>query len=514
MINRFITIPAIGVLAIIAAARGAAVGRGEAPTPLPIPAGQAQMFIDDALIESHEGLRRTLHQPTKDDGGNVPVLALESEFDAGVSATLEANGSIVFDPRLEKWVMFAVAFAPQTADRTRIYRFTSPDAMNWVKGDDGQPEHIQFDLHDPETGTNATNTDVFACCYDAADAERPYKGWLWFANWGALEGLYLVESADGKTWTRGPCVCRLRTWSFQQAGRPLVGPGDVNSFFHDAASNRYLASIKFNAPEPIGPNKIYLRSRAYAFVNSLSEPIAPSAIDHVELVPAGAEANGDLPHDEYYGSTAWRYESLWLGGLKVWHGGGDYPYSAAGSAFLKLAVSRDGLEWQKVPFANEAGQPEVFVANGAEGGNGGRNDGGYMTEFSQGPLRIGNELIYYYGCSSYGKNEPTGLRVSGGGIFRARLRPDGFVSVDGGALTTRPLRFAGRDLVVNGAGPIQVTVRDELGAELDAAEISGDSVRHEVRFAGQSLGDIVAGRTVRLTFDVRDSGRLYSFQAR
>jgi hypothetical protein len=38
------------------------------------------------------------------------------------------------------------------------------------------------------------------------------------------------------------------------------------------------------------------------------------------------------------------------------------------------------------------------------GGNAGKNDGGYLTEFSQGPLRIGDELIYYYGCSSYGKN--------------------------------------------------------------------------------------------------------------
>ena len=100
----------------------------------------------------------------------------------------------------------------------------------------------------------------------------------------------------------------------------------------------------------------------------------------------------------------------------MWHGGGNYPYSAAGSAFLKLALSRDGLHWNKVPFANDAGVPEVFVPNGPEGGNGGRNDGGYLTEFSQGPLRIGDELIYYYGASSYGKNNPGNLRVGGGEI--------------------------------------------------------------------------------------------------
>ena len=94
-----------------------------------------------------------------------------------------------------------------------------------------------------------------------------------------------------------------------------------------------------------------------------------------------------------------------------------------------------------MPFNNDAGTPEVFIPNGPEGGNHGQNDGGYMSEFSQGPLRIGDELIYYYGCSSYGKNHPRDVRISGGGIFRARLRLDGFVSIDGGTLTTRPLRF-------------------------------------------------------------------------
>ena len=44
-----------------------------------------------------------------------------------------------------------------------------------------------------------------------------------------------------------------------------------------------------------------------------------------------------------------------------------------------------------------------------------------MAEFSNPPLRIGDELIYYYGCSSWGKNQPRPYRVSGGGIFRRPL---------------------------------------------------------------------------------------------
>ena len=113
-----------------------------------------------------------------------------------------------------------------------------------------------------------------------------------------------------------------------------------------------------------------------------------------------------------------------------------------------------------MPFPNEAGQPEVFISNGKEGGNDAQNDGGYLTEFSSPPLRFGDELIYYYGSSSWGKNHPRTYRVSGGGIFRARLRPDGFVSVDGGSLITRRLEFDGGDLFVNGIGPITVEVVD------------------------------------------------------
>lgn len=465
-------------------------------------------------------MNRTLHQPRKDDGGRAPVIALDDEFGA-VPATLEANGSIVYDPRLKKWVMFAVAFSPTTAgpDRVRVYRFTSPDAMNWTKGDDGRPEHIRFDLHDAASGRDATNTDVFACHYDGRDAVHPYKGWLYFANWGEdLEGLYFVQSADGKTWTRGRQVARGNERKLEQDGRRLWGVGDVNGFYFDAPANRFLASLKFASPDEHGtpPLKNRLRSRAYLFVDALDATIDLKRIDRADLVPPAADANGDLPHDEYYGSTAWRYESLWLGGLKIWHGGGDYPYSAAGCAFLKLAVSRDGLDWTKVPFPNADGIPEVFIANGPEGGSpgrkDGRNDGGYLTEFSQGPLRIGDELIFYYGCSSWGKNHPPGVRVTGGGIFRARLRPDGFVSVDAGTLTTKPLAFDGDELFVNGVGPLRVEVIQSDGKTLADAKVQGDSLSHRVRFAGRSLRELAGEGPTRFRFVVEDGGRVYSFK--
>jgi hypothetical protein len=416
-------------------------------------------------------------------------------------------------------VMFTLSFASgwpgESADRVRMYRFTSRDAMNWVKGDDGRPQRIDFDLHDPKSNSSATNIDLFSCMYDEHDPENPYKGWLFFANWGqGREGTYFVSSADGVHWTRGPQVLVASSRTIQQGTRMMNGTGDVTTFYYDQAEKRFLACLRWASVTDV-ENTNRLRSRGFIFADHLDHPIDLNQISHLSLIPEAAERAGDMPTDEYYSSTAWRYGSLWLGGLRIWHSKGDYPYSASGCAFMKLISSRDGLHWKKVPFANSVGQPEVFIPNGQEGGNQGRNDGGYMTEFSNPPLRIGDELIWYYGSSSWGKNQPRDFRVSGGGIFRARLRPDGFVSVNGGSLLTRRLHFDGDRLFVNGIGPIKI----EAGSLVDnrfvptaVAQITGDSLSHPVLFnKGQSLRDVAPSGTVQLQFSVANGGTLYSF---
>ena len=487
--------------------------------PVKIVDGQAQLFVDDFLITQQTAdLQRTLRQPRKDHGGNEPVIALGDEF-GQTKATLEANGTILFDPKLKKWVMFALSFASswsgESGDRVRLYRFTSSDAMKWIKGDDGQPQRIAIDLKDQASGTSATNIDLFSCTYDAADSAFPYKGWLHFANWpGEREGTYYMRSTDGIKWERGRQVIKAGSITFDQDGRRMNGSGDVTTFYHDQAANRFLANIRYASVTDV-ENGNRLRSRGYLFIDKLDEPIDLKRIPRLALIPAGAERNGDMPSDEYYSSTAWRYGSMWLGGLRIWHNTGDYPYSAAGAAFLKLVCSRDGLTWQKVPFKNDVGQAEVFIPNGKEGGNDAQNDGGYMTEFTNAPLRIGDELIYYYGSSSWGKRHPRDYRVSGGGIFRARLRPDGFVSVDRGSLVTRRLGFDGRELLVNGKGPITVEVvrtSDDKVTPIAEAKLSGDSLAHKVSFTGgKSLREVAPDGAAQLRFTVGEGGALYSF---
>ena len=286
--------------------------------PVTVKSGQAQLFVDDYLIATQDGLKRTLRQPVKDRGGNEPVIAIDDEF-GDTKATLEANGTILYDPRLKKWVMFALAFASnwpgESADRVRLYRFTSPDAMNWMKGDDGTPQRIAIDLHDPESNTSATNIDLFSCTYDETDAANPYKGWLFFANWGqGREGTYFVQSPDGMHWKRGPQVLVAGSRTIEQDGRTMNGTGDVTTFYHDREANRFLGCLRWASATDV-ENTNRLRSRGFLFTDRLDQPIDLAQITRLSLIPEGAMRNGDMPTDEYYSSTAWRYGSLWLGGL-------------------------------------------------------------------------------------------------------------------------------------------------------------------------------------------------------
>jgi len=476
---------------------------------IPVGLNVAQLFIDDYLIASQEGLKRTLHQPRKDNGGRFPLI----EPPEGEGAILPH--SIIYDSRLRQYVMYISAYPSN-----RHYRLLSSEGMNWIYENKGHPHSIHIDLAYPGKLPPRTYAGLLVH-YDQQDTEYPYKGWLYAANWGNdLEGMYYTQSRDGLKWKRGHQVinafadrddpsCRI----IRQDGRILYGPGDATSFYYDAVQKRFLCLIKFFTPDRVEPGN-NLRSRAYCFFNRLDEPFDSNRIKHIELIPPAAKINNDQPFDEYYSSDAWRYGSLWLGSLTVWHRGDDYKWSAAGCSFLKLLVSRDGLHWKKVPFANDDGIPEVFIPNGPEGGNKGKNDGGYMGTFGRGPFRIGNELIYYYGCTSFGKNHPPGEKIRGGGVFRSRLRIDGFVSADAGSLTTKKLAFDGKTLYINGVGPVRVELLGRQNQLLGSSEIIGDSIRHEVKFNNLPLREVAPNGVVQLRFTIKPPGRLYSFMIR
>jgi hypothetical protein len=88
-------------------------------------------------------------------------------------------------------------------------------------------------------------------------------------------------------------------------------------------------------------------------------------------------------------------------------------------------------------------------------------------------------------------------------------------------MSTKPLRFTGRELVVNystsAAGSLRVEIQDAAGNALpghalaDCPEIIGDELERVVRWKSGPDVSALAGQPVRLRFALKDAD-LYSFR--
>ena len=115
----------------------------------------------------------------------------------------------------------------------------------------------------------------------------------------------------------------------------------------------------------------------------------------------------------------------------------------------------------------------------------------------------------------------------GSALRRYTLRLDGFVSVsaswNGGALLTKPLIFDGSQLELNfstsAAGSLRVELQYENGQPIpgfsleDCHEYFGDSTERVVTWNRDPDLSEIAGRTVRIRFELKDAD-LYSFKFR
>ena len=112
-------------------------------------------------------------------------------------------------------------------------------------------------------------------------------------------------------------------------------------------------------------------------------------------------------------------------------------------------------------------------------------------------------------------------------LRRYSIRVDGFVSIqaplDGGEFVTKPLVFAGDNLVINystsGAGGIWVEIQDSNGqplenyTEADCHEVFGDEIQRKVAWKRRDNVKHLASTPVRLRFVLKDAN-LFSFRFR
>lgn len=138
---------------------------------------------------------------------------------------------------------------------------------------------------------------------------------------------------------------------------------------------------------------------------------------------------------------------------------------------------------------------------------------------SWGVVPVGDHEMSFYVQRNYGQPSHH--------LQRQVLRLDGFASVKapyaGGAMVTKPLRFAGNELFINyatsAAGSVWVEIQDEAGAPVpgfareDCDEIVGDEIERKVTWHGQGDVSALAGKPVRVRFVMKDAD-LYALQFR
>ena len=458
--------------------KGLRVGRGP------------QLFVDDYLIENMEKVTRTFHQARKHP--NNPILRGDGP---GEEQYAIVYGSVL--PKDDEYWMYYYAPNGKPENNWRTQRLAiSKDGIHWTKPKlglielEGSKENnivVSYQTHmgfmeglEPVEDPNP------------ADPEKRYRGYFFGGHWSQdtttkhkdrPRGIYSAWSADGLH------------WHCSEEPSPELGHHDRIGLCYDTLRNRWIAFTKENTK--------YGRERWLSFSPDLQHWTTRQPL-----------LRGTSDRDLYY-NNCFVYGNMYLGLLQVF----DHNELVLD---LHLITSRDGHHWERP----EAGRPLLPT------GDVGDWDRFNNSPAGSAPLRIGDQLYFYYGGRSYrhGVSRDTLPDSAWGGstflcgIGLATLRVDGFASLDSsfdtGVVTTKPLRLPTGQLRVNAKcdfGAVTVEVLDAGGnplpgyAQADCNVLNADSVDQSVTWKKhQDLAGVTGGRA-RLRFHLTNA-RLYSFR--
>ena len=419
--------------------------------------GPWQLLVDDHLIEEKRGVVRTWH-PLEKHPAN-PVLGMTGSW--GERRTTP-YGTVLPG---EDGSGYRIWYDIWDGDCHNFYA-TSRDGLRWIRPRLGLVEHRGS--RDNNLFFHRTRLDHMPQIIHTPweeDAGRRYK----MVNFDfradvpgrAVRGYWGATSPDGVRWTETP------------RNPVLPDPGDVGHFLWDPNRRAYVGYTKLYAPV-----RGY-RRRSVAISTTTRFQHWPPA----ELILVADEfddrwVTGSGQHTDFYGLSAFPYQSLYLGFLWIFRivdGKNDGPI------FCELVSSRDGVTWDR-----QEGERTPILANGPPGAW----DSGQLQTFNH-PQMAGDNLRVYYGAF----DATHGFQHGDGAIGLATLRKDGFVSLDagveGGAVTTRLLLGLEGELRLNAnarGGEIRVEVLDGEGRVLpgygrdDCRPMTEDGVDFAVRW--------------------------------
>ena len=453
-----------------------------------------QLFVDDFLIEQTD-LSAEYHSVEKYEAN--PIFAPETPWETeGSPCACPKSGGVFYD---EDEKIFKMWY--EGGWLHHLCYATSKDGIHWDRPlldlVEGTNIILPYEGYTPEKMDGdecylRPDSTAFWIDYDAPREER-YKFFL--RNPGSLLYGFVGVSSDGVHFEKIRKTSEVR---------------DRSTVFYNPFRKKWVYSIRQRNTDLMG--KEYMRMRRY---RECDDYLAGATwTDDEEYVWMGCDAL-DLPDPEIgmepqlYNVDAVGYESIMLGMFQIMYGpeeDGTKPYGIPKVTELIPMYSRDGYHFSRP-------SRKSLIAPTRKKGSWER---GYVQSVGGVTLIHGDELwIYYVGFSGNERVlDPDWIKngmYHGGSLGLAKLRRDGFVSMNGkGSLLTRKMQFFGKEtLIVNAEGSVSVELLDENGAIIDRTNVfCGDSTCAELRFEKIKLSEF-NGKTIRLRFLV--DGKLYSF---
>jgi hypothetical protein len=446
-----------------------------------------QLFLDDYIVESLDGVERTIQPPER-----MPQPILDSK----TFGTTQPYMTVLRDAETKR---YRIWYNNQNA----LWHADSDDGIAWRNPQSlWQMSHC-FGASLVDDGPTAT------------DPARRYK----LANWQATRaredkpgddsGMWVAFSPDGLRWTAYDKNPVLPQWPAGYDKFVPHGAQDIIDVFYDPRHKRYAVALKTPA---IAADGLAQAPRAGKSIRRLASISTSKDFLNWEqprrIFTPDDKTEGLL---EFYGMGGiHRRGSLYIGFVRALRD--DLPCDPGGPpdgiGYSTLATSRDGLTWNRLrePFLDRNPQPGSWDHA--------------MTWIGY-ALPVDHELFLYYGGYARGhKVEPLTERQIG----LARMKRDRYLALKPtaaeGRIVTRPFNVPTARLTVNTdatKGELRVRLLDvdrkplsALG-EASARPIRTDMLAEEVRWS-RSISEI-RGKPVRLEFRLKNAS-LFAFDFR
>lgn len=481
------------------------------PKTIPIDIGR-QLFVDDFLIASTDGVMRVWHHPRKYEGN--PVLKPETPWELntpGNAIALPKGGGLWWDSHAK---IFRLWYEAGWC-REICYAW-SKDGIRW--------ERPSLDI---VAGSNRLLPNQKVDSWSVFPEPNPKDGqtrWnLYIMPGGESLPGHAYTSTDGIHWVdRGETSLagdrsnmfynpfrRKWVWSLRASWRGR------STIYHEA--DDFIAGSAWHWP--FGYRQVSWGKNHIHYTNTVDCSLWLAA-DDLDVQTTRPDEN---QRAQLYAMNAVGYESLMLGAFEIHWGPENDKCMKRGLpkiTEIQFAYSRDGFHFAR---------PDRTAAIAAErwGAYGQKWDVGYVQPLSNLCVIQGDELWFYYGAfggdatrlTADAPNIPHSGNGNLNGIYAhgatgvAFLRRDGFCGLKAtarGTVTTRPLVFTGKELFVNLDAPKGTLETEVLDAETQDVLAKLPPVTCDA--TKRAVGGVAAfaGRRVRFRFTLANA-ELYAF---